>query len=164
MTQDKLFCGVGDTQTERPKKLPPAFVVFLAVACTVFAGLGDWKVLNNSLGSLPKAFALGTIVCAFLSFLVAADFSNLKKALSYFPVYLLLIAVYTLVTLYIWTTDFSKTASISRGGQKILTDEEMSVIASLERGNRLVKGQVFLWPGAGDWHDLWDEDGTITTV
>ena len=120
MTQDKLFCGVGDTQTERSKKLPPAFVVFLAVACTVFAGLGDWKVLNNSLGALPKAFALGTIVCAFLSFLVAADFSNLKKALSYFPVYLLLIAVYTLVTLYIWTTDFSKTASISRGGQKIL--------------------------------------------
>ena len=120
MTQDKLSCGVGDTQTERSKKLPPAFVVFLAVACTVFAGLGDWKVLNNSLGALPKAFALGTIVCAFLRFLVAADFSNLKKALSYFPVYLLLIAVYTLVTLYIWTTDFSKTASISRGGQKIL--------------------------------------------
>ena len=46
-------------------------------------------------------------------------------------------------------------------GEK-LTDEEMSVIASLERGNRLVKGQVFLWPGAGDWHDLWDEDGVIT--
>ena len=42
-----------------------------------------------------------------------------------------------------------------------LTDEEMAVIATLERDNRLVKGQVFLWPGAGDWHDLWDEDGTI---
>ena len=42
-----------------------------------------------------------------------------------------------------------------------LTDEEMAAIATLERGNRLVKGQVFLWPGASDWHDLWDEDGTI---
>jgi len=42
-----------------------------------------------------------------------------------------------------------------------LTEEEMASIASLERGNRLVKGQVFLWPGARDWHDLWDEDGTI---
>ena len=43
-----------------------------------------------------------------------------------------------------------------------LTQEEMDAIARLEKGNRLVKGQVFLWPGAKDWHDLWDEDGTIT--
>ncbi|MBR5650385.1 aldo/keto reductase [Pseudobutyrivibrio sp.] len=42
-----------------------------------------------------------------------------------------------------------------------LTDEEMEIIAGLEKNNRLVKGQVFLWPGAKDWHDLWDEDGTI---
>ena len=42
-----------------------------------------------------------------------------------------------------------------------LTEEEMEEIASLERGNRLVKGQVFLWEGANDWHDLWDESGTI---
>jgi len=42
-----------------------------------------------------------------------------------------------------------------------LTGEEMAVIATLERGNRLVKGQVFLWEGANDWHDLWDEDGEI---
>ncbi|MCR5053798.1 MAG: aldo/keto reductase [Lachnospiraceae bacterium] len=43
-----------------------------------------------------------------------------------------------------------------------LTDEEMAVIKTLEKNNRLVKGQVFLWPGANDWHDLWDEDGVIT--
>ena len=42
-----------------------------------------------------------------------------------------------------------------------LTDEEMAKIATLEKGNRLVKGQVFLWEGAKDWHDLWDEDGVI---
>ncbi len=42
-----------------------------------------------------------------------------------------------------------------------LTDEEMQKIATLEKDNRLVKGQVFLWPGADDWHDLWDEDGVI---
>ncbi len=39
-----------------------------------------------------------------------------------------------------------------------LTDDEMALIAKLERGNRLVKGQVFLWEGAKDYHDLWDED------
>ena len=42
-----------------------------------------------------------------------------------------------------------------------LTQEEMDQIATLERNNRLVKGQVFLWEGATDWHDLWDEDGVI---
>ncbi|MCR5791122.1 MAG: aldo/keto reductase [Lachnospiraceae bacterium] len=42
-----------------------------------------------------------------------------------------------------------------------LTDAEMATIATLEKNNRLVKGQVFLWPGADDWHDLWDEDGVI---
>lgn len=42
-----------------------------------------------------------------------------------------------------------------------LTEDEMKVIATLEKNNRLVKGQVFLWSGANDWHDLWDEDGVI---
>lgn len=45
--------------------------------------------------------------------------------------------------------------------QDPLTDKEMETIATLERGNRLVKGQVFLWEHAKDWHDLWDEDGFI---
>lgn len=42
-----------------------------------------------------------------------------------------------------------------------LTEEEMAKISTLERNNRLVKGQVFLWEGAKDWHDLWDEEGFI---
>ncbi len=42
-----------------------------------------------------------------------------------------------------------------------LTEEEMKIISTLEKNNRLVKGHVFLWDGAKDWHDLWDEDGVI---
>ena len=42
-----------------------------------------------------------------------------------------------------------------------LTEEEMKVISTLEKNNRLVKGQVFLWEGANDWHDLWDENGVV---
>lgn len=42
-----------------------------------------------------------------------------------------------------------------------LTEAEMAVLNTLDCGNRLVKGQVFLWPNARDWHDLWDEDGFI---
>ena len=43
-----------------------------------------------------------------------------------------------------------------------LTDEEMAVLKTVDKNCRLIKGQVFLWPGANSWHDLWDEDGTIT--
>jgi alcohol dehydrogenase (NADP+) len=43
-----------------------------------------------------------------------------------------------------------------------LTDAEMAAIAKDDRNCRLVKGQVFLWPGAHGWEDLWDLDGTIT--
>ena len=121
MTSDRLpLNGTNTGILQRTRKECPAFVTFLAVACTVLAGLGDWKVLNKAFGALPKAIVLGTIVCAFLYFLITADFSKLKKAVSYFPIFLLLIAVYFLVSLYIWITDFSRTASISRAGQKIL--------------------------------------------
>lgn len=43
-----------------------------------------------------------------------------------------------------------------------LTQAEMESIRLADKNCRLIKGQVFLWPGANDWHDLWDEDGTIT--
>ncbi len=36
-----------------------------------------------------------------------------------------------------------------------LTDVEINALASIDRGSRLIKGQVFLWPEAGDWTDLW---------
>ena len=42
-----------------------------------------------------------------------------------------------------------------------LTAEEMNAIRGLERNCRLIKGQVFLWPGAENWLDLWDVDGKI---
>lgn len=42
-----------------------------------------------------------------------------------------------------------------------LTPEEMDKMRSAERNCRLIKGQVFLWPGANSWLDLWDVDGTI---
>ena len=42
-----------------------------------------------------------------------------------------------------------------------LTDEEMDKIRKAGKNCRLVKGQVFLWPGATSWEDLWDLDGEI---
>ncbi|MDR0585240.1 MAG: aldo/keto reductase [Treponema sp.] len=43
-----------------------------------------------------------------------------------------------------------------------LTPDEMEQLKKAERNCRLVKGQVFLWPGAQGWEDLWDMDGNIT--
>lgn len=42
-----------------------------------------------------------------------------------------------------------------------LSDEEMARIAQIDRGCRLIKGQVFLWREGQSWRDLWDEDGAI---
>lgn len=42
-----------------------------------------------------------------------------------------------------------------------LTGDELALLSEAESGNRLIKGQVFLWEGAKGWQDLWDEDGII---
>ena len=42
-----------------------------------------------------------------------------------------------------------------------LTNAEMDAIATIDRNCRLIKGQVFLWPGSPGWEALWDPDGTI---
>ena len=44
-----------------------------------------------------------------------------------------------------------------------LTEAEMAALAEADAGDRLIKGQVFLWPGAGSWEDLWDVDGSTAT-
>ncbi len=43
-----------------------------------------------------------------------------------------------------------------------LTDDEMNVIAAIDRNCRLIKGQVFLWKDGQTWEDLWDVNGEIT--
>ena len=45
-----------------------------------------------------------------------------------------------------------------------LTDEEMQEIAGIDKNNRLIKGQVFLWESAKDWQALWDLDGKIASA
>ena len=45
-----------------------------------------------------------------------------------------------------------------------LTEEEMQEIAGIDKNNRLIKGQVFLWESAKDWQDLWDVDGIIASA
>jgi diketogulonate reductase-like aldo/keto reductase len=44
-----------------------------------------------------------------------------------------------------------------------LTDADMSAIAGIDKGCRLIKGQVFLWKDNQSWEDLWDLEGVIKT-
>jgi alcohol dehydrogenase (NADP+) len=48
--------------------------------------------------------------------------------------------------------------------EDLLTDEEMKIMATLDRNCRFIKGHVFLWEGVEDWYDLWDINGTITKL
>jgi len=43
-----------------------------------------------------------------------------------------------------------------------LTAQEMEQISQIDKGSRLIKGQVFLWKTAKNWRDLWDLDGNIS--
>jgi alcohol dehydrogenase (NADP+) len=42
-----------------------------------------------------------------------------------------------------------------------LTGDDMRAIAAIDRGCRLIKGQVFLWKDNQSWEDLWDVNGVI---
>ena len=58
---------------------------------------------------------------------------------------------------------FLKPPKVEKKLPGILTVEEMEMIRKADKNCRLIKGQVFLWPGATDWQDLWDVDGEITS-
>ncbi len=45
-----------------------------------------------------------------------------------------------------------------------LSAEDMAAIAGIDRNNRLIKGQVFLWKEGQTWEDLWDVTGEITAA
>ena len=53
------------------------------------------------------------------------------------------------------------TANLRAAVEDPLAPGEMAAIAGIDRGCRLVKGQVFLWAAAKGWEDLWDLGGAI---
>lgn len=46
--------------------------------------------------------------------------------------------------------------------EDFLSDAEMEAIKGINKNNRLIKGQVFLWKEDQTWEDLWDLDGNIS--
>jgi alcohol dehydrogenase (NADP+) len=53
-------------------------------------------------------------------------------------------------------------ANLRAAVERPLTEAEMAEVAGIDRGCRLIKGQVFLWKPGQAWETLWDPEGTIT--
>jgi len=53
-------------------------------------------------------------------------------------------------------------ANLKAAAHLKLNNDEMAALGRIDRGCRLVKGQVFLWKQGQDWEDLWDVTGVIT--
>ena len=53
-------------------------------------------------------------------------------------------------------------ANIRACTELVLSPTEMREIELIDRGCRLIKGQVFLWKDGQSWEDLWDPTGEIT--
>jgi diketogulonate reductase-like aldo/keto reductase len=52
-------------------------------------------------------------------------------------------------------------ANLKAAVSEALLPEDMAAIERIDRGCRLIKGQVFLWKEGQSWEDLWDMDGII---
>jgi diketogulonate reductase-like aldo/keto reductase len=59
------------------------------------------------------------------------------------------------------TDERNYTANLRAVTEDPLSHEEMARIDAVDKHNRLIKGQVFLWKQDQDWRDLWDENGVI---
>ncbi|MFV0361567.1 MAG: aldo/keto reductase [Suipraeoptans sp.] len=53
------------------------------------------------------------------------------------------------------------TSNLKAVTEDMLSDDEMNRIKALDLEDRLIKAKVFLWQGAHNWRNIWDEDGTI---
>ena len=42
--------------------------------------------------------------------------------------------------------------------EDFLTEDEMEILRKADKNQRLIKGKVFLWESAKDWHDIWDRE------
>lgn len=95
------------------------FAPVIAVLCTAVAAMGDWKPLNEAYGALPKAVSMGVIGCAVLCFCVRPDYPRARQAVSFFPLFMLLIAIFPLLTMSLWISNLAVMGSIWRSLQQI---------------------------------------------
>ena len=78
------------------------FFVFLLTA----AGLGDWKTLNNMIGGLPKAIAVGVLCITVAYAIIFPDLKRLKRMKGPALIYMSLVAALLLWSMVIWILNY----------------------------------------------------------
>ena len=83
------------------------------------AAMGDWKVINEALGGLPKVISAGAAGIAFVHLLISGSFKNLKILSHFFILYVSIIAGIILWSVMIWILDFQTVGYIMKGMSKM---------------------------------------------
>mgnify|MGYP007047907785 CR=1 FL=1 len=109
---DKKICEKNEIAD---KFLKAVFVLLL-----VCAAMGECLTINAALGGLPKVISVGIIAVAVAYAFIKPDIKKLKTMIAPTVLYFSLIVFLMLWSLVIWIMSFSDTASIIRGGSKMI--------------------------------------------
>ena len=83
------------------------------------AAMGDWKVINEALGGLPKVLSAGAVGLAVVYLLWSGNFKNAKTLFHFFVMYVSIIAGIILWSIILWIIDFQTIGFILKGTSKM---------------------------------------------
>ena len=81
--------------------------------------MGDYKVLNQALGALPKVVSVGAIGLAAIYVLISGNFKNFKALFRFGILFSIVIIGMIFCSLFIWILDLQSFAYIFKGISKI---------------------------------------------
>lgn len=105
---------VKELYTKKSKIFIGLYIVFI-----FGAAMGDYKVLNEALGALPKIISAGAIVLALLYFLWSGNFRNLKQISRFAILFSSVIIGIIFISIFIWILDLQSLPYIVKGVSKI---------------------------------------------
>ena len=91
----------------------------LYIFCIFGAAMGDWKVLNEALGALPKVISAGALGLAVVYCLWSGNFKNIKNLSRFSLMYGSIIIGIMFCSIFIWILDFQTLSFIMKGVSKI---------------------------------------------
>lgn len=91
----------------------------LYIFCIFGAAMGDWKVLNNALGALPKIISAGALALAALYLLWSGNFKNVKALSRFAILFGSIIIGIIFCSILIWILDLQSFSYILKGVSKI---------------------------------------------
>ena len=91
----------------------------LYIFCIFGAAMGDWKVVNEALGALPKIISAGALGLAVLYIFWSGNFKNLKAISRFAILFSSIIIGIILCSIFIWILDLQSFSYIMKGVSKI---------------------------------------------